>query len=533
MKRGLDYIINLQDGSFGSGMAKAQKATSVLDGMMGKLAVTAAVAFAAHKVHEFGKESIDTITKLETLDNVLKFASKDSQDYADNNTYITKTIKDMKLPLFETREGFASLQGAMKGSILQGQASRDIFTGVSEAVTVMGLDNQKAGRVFYALNNIMSKGHLAAEELTQQLGDALPGAQKIAAESMGMTTAELLKQMEQGNILAEDFLPRFAKKLHEVYGPGMENATNSMRALRTENNNTIIELQSKFGDLIAPLYIQWLGFQNNLVESGMSVIQFVKDHKDGLEALAFGLTLVAGGLLAVKVGTIAVAAWTGIATIAQELYLGFTMATAEGLGVMAAAQWALNVALGANPIGIIIVAVAALAAGIYYAYNHFEWFRVAVHAVWNVLYNVLMITWDLTKAFFALSTFNFDLMKESLGDIKDRVIGIGDAYSDAVAKMNKAGGVSTPVENSPFKTEAEKKKSTTATALTTGNGAGKSSGTSVSGGQQVRNINVTIQYLVKEINNHITDTRKISTTEMEKVMKNALLRSVHDTEVAL
>lgn len=41
----------------------------------------------------------------------------------------------------------------------------------------------------------------------------------------------------------------------------------------------------------------------------------------------------------------------------------------------AAVQWLLNAALTANPIGLIIVAIAAFVAGIIYAYTHVEWFR--------------------------------------------------------------------------------------------------------------------------------------------------------------
>jgi tape measure domain-containing protein len=45
-----------------------------------------------------------------------------------------------------------------------------------------------------------------------------------------------------------------------------------------------------------------------------------------------------------------------------------------------AVQWALNAALSANPIGLIILGIAALVAGVIWAYKKFPWFRAAVQA---------------------------------------------------------------------------------------------------------------------------------------------------------
>ena len=54
-------------------------------------------------------------------------------------------------------------------------------------------------------------------------------------------------------------------------------------------------------------------------------------------------------------------------------------------GVLTAAQWALNAAMSANPIGLIVIGIAALAAGFVYAYTHSETFRAGVDAVTGAL----------------------------------------------------------------------------------------------------------------------------------------------------
>ena len=51
--------------------------------------------------------------------------------------------------------------------------------------------------------------------------------------------------------------------------------------------------------------------------------------------------------------------------------------------MMTAAQWLLNIAMNANPIGLIVAGVALLAAGIYWAYQKFDAFRGPAQRVYH------------------------------------------------------------------------------------------------------------------------------------------------------
>jgi hypothetical protein len=81
---------------------------------------------------------------------------------------------------------------------------------------------------------------------------------------------------------------------------------------------------------------------------------------------------------ATAVDTVAVEANTSVGLLGR---IGMA-AGAVVTGIMTAAQWALNVALNANPIGLVVIAVAALIGGVILAYTHIGWFRNFVNGLW-------------------------------------------------------------------------------------------------------------------------------------------------------
>lgn len=68
-------------------------------------------------------------------------------------------------------------------------------------------------------------------------------------------------------------------------------------------------------------------------------------------------------------------AWLGLSKEGTLAYAISTKVAAGASAIWAGAQWLLNVALDANPIGLVILAVAALVGGIIFAYKHSETFR--------------------------------------------------------------------------------------------------------------------------------------------------------------
>ncbi len=350
-----EYVISLKD-LFTKGINEADKASKNLDSTVITLQKTIAKIGASVGIAAFAKSVFDTTLQIDSLKNSLDFIS--GGNGSETFEYLRKTSDEMGLSLESSAQGFKQIAGAARGTILEGQKTREIFEGVSMASSVMGLSAEQSEGALLALSQMISKGKVQAEELRGQLGERIPGAFQIAARAMNMTTKELDKFMSDGNLLAEEFLPRFANQLKSEFSGGMAVATESLAAQTNRLKTEFLLLKTQIGDELRPVIIGLLQIMRGAISVVKDAIKFIKEHKDGLTFLAF---TIGGVVLALK----AYSYWLNIVSVVQgaKFLYGLVGMTA-GLQGMTTAQYALNFAMSLNPLGLVIVAVAALTAGI-------------------------------------------------------------------------------------------------------------------------------------------------------------------------
>jgi len=121
----------------------------------------------------------------------------------------------------------ASFEAAAKTSNLTITQTRQIFESVVKASGALGLSADETRGALLALQQMMSKGTVSAEELRGQLGERLPGAFQLAANAMGVTTSELGKMLQQGQVVSDDFLPKFSAELDKAFSDARFNNINS------------------------------------------------------------------------------------------------------------------------------------------------------------------------------------------------------------------------------------------------------------------------------------------------------------------
>jgi len=76
------------------------------------------------------------------------------------------------------------------------------------------------------------------------------------------------------------------------------------------------------------------------------------------------------------------------------LYKGYLLATEAATKIVTIAQAAFNAVMSANPIMLVIIAIALLIAGAIYAYRHFETFRNVVNAAFKGIQTAIAFAWE-------------------------------------------------------------------------------------------------------------------------------------------
>ncbi|MFK0731414.1 MAG: tape measure protein [Gloeotrichia echinulata GP01] len=247
------------------------------------------------------QEAFKAFVELDRLKTALNFASGGTALGAQNLAFVRKTVDDLKVPLGASTEGFVQLAAAAKGSALEGRETRETFLGISQASTVLSLSADQTQGAILALSQMISKGKVSSEELRQQLGERLPGAMGIAARSMGLTEQEFTRLLDAGQILSQDFLPKFAKQLQSEFGDAAKDASGNAQSAIVGVQNAFLGLQQGIGEGVSPAAIAGLSGLSTILK-GLAAVS----KELGFILLGVTITLgvkMVGALQAVKLAT--------------------------------------------------------------------------------------------------------------------------------------------------------------------------------------------------------------------------------------
>jgi hypothetical protein len=192
--------------------------------------------------------------------------------------------------------------------------------------------------------------------------------------------------------------------IQSTFNQKMAEAKDGLEAAAISMGTRLLPMASAALGVLAAHIPDIIAVGNKMIDIGVAVGGVVSAMGPFLPAIATAVGLFIAFRTAMTIGT----AIQGVVTMVQALVGGMQMiagatAAANGemivfestetvagteTGALAAAQWALNVAMDANPIGLIVLGIAALVVVVVLLATHWSQVTAALHAFWGKIQQV-------------------------------------------------------------------------------------------------------------------------------------------------
>lgn len=467
------------------------------------------------------------------------------------NTAYANIEKDAEATPFDT-QSLLQVNRSLISAGSSAKAARTDSMNLANAIVAVGGSNDTLTRMAANMQQIKTLGKANAMDI-RQFGYAGINIYSLLAKSTGKS----IEQVKEMDVTYEQLANALAQGAAAggLYYKALENAQNSMQGKWSNFQEKMINTLAAIGVAFTPLITGTIDIGTAFLSAGSYIVQFANWMNSGTTSADF--FIVALGLITSAYATYQIV--IGLVTLKTWLL------TAE--------TWKLNAAFASNPIGIVVVVIAALVAGIVIAYNRFATFRAMVNGVWETLKQVgsnimgmftklpnmiieaftqipkaiLGVFSGVGNLFSAIFSGNFKAIPAILASIGGNILktnpitgfatnvfteatkGVGDAYS----KGRNQSILNDKVAYSKSQNEARSKKLNENTQLGTGaalassNAASsKSAGSTVSGaGPKV--INITVGKFFDNLQFTTLNTGE-SANEIEKIVMECFARVVYN-----
>lgn len=363
-----------------------------------------------------------------------------------------KSVQDVQDMIFASAErARGSYQATADAVSKLGLMAGNAFSGTEEIVAFMeqvnkqfriaGTESSGIQAAMLQLTQAMGSGVLRGEEYNSILEQAPNIIQNIAKYIEG--NEDVLKSVAQSMKMdVDDLAGNVQEKLKDIAGEGLLSAglvKAAMFAAADETNEKFERMPKTFGQI-------WDSFQNNALVAFQPILQRMNDVANSAAFQEFtdgalsALTMFAGAAveifdLLIRSGSFVADNWDDIAPVL------FGVAVAAGvlagaLGVQAAASWiataaheGLMASLMADPLTWIVVAIGAVAAGLY------RWVQACggASAAWLTLKDYTLTAWDEIQIGFMEGVFFVGNMMDLM---HEKSVSAGTMIANAMGDMN-------------------------------------------------------------------------------------------------
>ena len=363
----------------------AEKATSKWTVAAGQLIADFAKK-AASSLQSVVKSGLDYNRSMESYLTNFKVMLGDEQLAAEKLEEIRKMAASTPFSLSDLTEGTQTL--------LQFGIAADDTTGVLKQLGDISLGNADKLQTLVRAYGKMSSAQKVTLENVNMMIDAGFNPLNQICDATGESMSALYKRISDGKVSFNELEAAVAAATSEggQFYNGMLEASQTFNGRLSTLKDNVAALT---GELTSGLFSA-LG--DILVKANELVVSITEDDskmaalKETIGVLTAAVVAVTAAVLSYKATVAATTAITALCTAATTAKAAADKAAGAGAKGLAVAQAALNAVLSANPIGLVVAALAALAAGLVTAYHTSETFRNIVNGAFQAVANIAQST---------------------------------------------------------------------------------------------------------------------------------------------
>jgi len=332
-----------------------KKTSGLFAGLAGQLGIFGGFALAAMGMKKIVSEAANFENSVANFTTLLGGSQSEAE----------KLVNTLQVLGAETPFQFSDLSDATQRLLGFGVATKDTVAPTLRMLGDLAQGNaEKLQGISLVYGQIMAGGKMMGQDFNQLINQGVPIAQGLA-KVWGVDVNEAIKRVKQnGPVAAKDVQAAMVQMTSAggMFYQGMLRSSKTLTGVWSTFMDSISMTASVIGQELLP-YIKDVVIW---ATSGMTAIMnFTKENKQVIGFLIKSIPWVVGALVAWKVATYAVAAaqlfMAGVGWIKylhMMLPLIYTITGTTNLWTLA--QWALNAAMNANPIGLIILGITAL-----------------------------------------------------------------------------------------------------------------------------------------------------------------------------
>lgn len=216
--------VNAQINEIGGGAAGALGGVGKLAGGLIALKVGVEVA---EELYKIGKAAYDAYQPIQSLTMGLNALGKNG---AVDLAAMRQQAQSLGIVFSDTAKSQLQWAAATQQTNLEGDKGAKVFESISGAIRLFGGGTEEVNGSLKALTQMMSKGTVQSEELKGQLGERLPGAFRLMADALGISTRELTDALKNGMVESGFAIEKLSDLIEKRYGEGIKNAANTTQA---------------------------------------------------------------------------------------------------------------------------------------------------------------------------------------------------------------------------------------------------------------------------------------------------------------